>query len=207
MQTIQEFFLRYPAEIRYAMLAGAILLAGLSITPLPSDIVLAGVGVMVGHHIFEYGWTALICTLCLFLAESLLVEFGHRAGPRILDSKLIDRTIGAERIQGLRRRLKRSEIRVMRSVRFTVPIRPYIIIALSALGMDRRKFYKIHAINTLAYVPAMIGGVGVISKSFDLKDWQLLLMIAVLWVLSVLLPFKGATALEDDEPEKKKKNP
>ena len=196
MHSIQEFFLGYPSEIRYAILALAIFLAGIGITPAPSDIVLAGIGVLVGHGIFHYGPAALICTVFILLGEVLLVETGHKMGPKLLASRLIVRTIGIERIAGLKKRLKRSQVRLMRSIRFTVPFRPYVIVVLSALGMNRKKFYKIHVINTLAYVPALIGGVGLISRSFDLKDWQLLVMIGLLWAISIFLPFQKGNPLD-----------
>lgn len=191
MNTIQTFFLSYPAESRYLILALGIFLAGLAITPVPSDIVFAGIGVLVAHGIFNYVAAAIICTVFIFLAESLIVEVAHRMGPKLLESPLIARVLKPERVHAVRSKLKRSQIKIIRSIRFTVPWRPYLILSLAALGMDRRKFYRIHAINTVAYVPALIGGIALISRSFELKEWQILVMIGVLWILSVFLPSKA----------------
>ncbi len=179
MTSITEALSALPADQRHASLAGLTFVSGLGILPMTTDIVFVGAGVLLQKQLLDPVATLLICTVACALSEALMFEVGARFGTRLLKTRLLRRVMPAERLEALQARLAGSHRSLVYFIRFTPTMRPWLVLALASLGLERATFYRLGWLLLLAYVPLLIGLVALASRFIAIEpEWVFYALIA-----------------------------
>ena len=186
-----------PDSHRLFLLVGTLLIAGFGLFPAPLDLLLAAAGVLIGKQRLPYLPTASLSLVTILTCDTVSFELGKRFGKALLQNSAFQNStfgkrFGSGRIAALRERLLQSEVRIARSLRFNLVLKPYFIFFSSALGLSRDTFYRIHFTITAVYIPVLLGGMALLSERVPLKDWQILAVVGGIWVATLVLPGRKA---------------
>jgi membrane protein DedA with SNARE-associated domain len=148
---LPAFLTRDPLPFEFAFL----LLFGFCL-PISEEIALALVGAAIRAALAPFWAAALVALAALLAQDNAYFSLARLLGPRLLESRLLSRLIGARAAESGRRYLERRGPTVVFASRFVVGLRSAVILGSGLFGLEWRRFLVFDALAASISTPAWL---------------------------------------------------
>lgn len=158
MESLEDLLFGSPQEQKNLILGGLMFIAGLGVLPTTTDIILLATGALIYKGVLDLAPATFICFCSIALSELLMYELGFRFGQKLLQMRPLRKLIGPKRLEEMSGKLQESNYASVLFIRFMPILRPWILLSMSSLGLERKKFYSMGLPLLALYVPIVLAG-------------------------------------------------
>jgi membrane protein DedA with SNARE-associated domain len=186
MSAILAFLPSFISDHLYLSVFFFLLVFGFTL-PIPEEIALALVGVMVRSTKGGFWDAVLVGIPALLIADSLYYILARLIGPRLLRMKLLGRIIKPEKVRGGELYFQRRGPRIVFLSRFVVGLRAPIIVSAGLLRMRWTQFIVYDGLAMLIAIPAWLSVGFSLGAQLDSKVGILGKVLAIIGPIAIVL--------------------
>lgn len=187
MEELKAALINYPEESRYFYLTIISLLTSIGIMPTTTDILLICCGILCKMGVMDTPTTLSICIITMLIGESVVFTLGHKLGTKVFKFGLLNRVFPPKRRNRIQARLANNPLGVLRAIRLTPAMRPYVLFATASLGLKPRDFLKYHFRISLLYIPALFYLPFLIYQFVPVNNMTVLIILSFFFIVSLLM--------------------
>jgi membrane protein DedA with SNARE-associated domain len=133
-----------------------LLLGGSFGLPIPEDMPLLLLGVMIERHAADWRVGVSLAYVAILLSDAIIYGIGARFGPRLFKSKFLQKRLRAERLDSIHRHIDQHAFVMVFVARHLFYLRTATFLSCGAFGMRFAKFILADSIAALVSVPLLV---------------------------------------------------
>ena len=166
MIRLVDFLLNFYGSTLYLIVFGILVFCGVGI-PIPEDITLLAVGLMVYYGLMQFSSAMAVCLTGVLLGDSLMFFLGAKYGRKLTKRWLFHKLLPDDRLDAVRRKFNERGDKLLFAARFMPGFRAPIFFSAGLLHVPFKRFIVYDGAAALISVPTIMGLVYIFGDNLD----------------------------------------